>query len=107
MFSDLDHKRGVARVLELLACLAAAQSEAESSMRLAGAAASLRHQLGAPLAVAEQAKLNLALDSVRKALSNAASSATWMEGWTTPIEVVIDEIVADTSSPSSPGTTLQ
>jgi predicted ATPase len=107
MFSDLGHKRGVARVLELLACLAAAQSNAETSMRLAGAAASLRHRLGAPPTAAEQAKLNIALDSVRGALSNAASSATWMEGWTTPIELVIDEIVVGTSSPSTPGTTLQ
>jgi hypothetical protein len=107
MFSDLAHKRGVARVLELLACSAAAQSKAEVSMRFAGAAASLRHQLGAPLTAAEQSKLDIALDPARRALSNTASSTAWMEGWTTPIEVVIDEIVVDTSSPSSSGTILQ
>jgi predicted ATPase len=96
MFSDLGHKRGVARVLELLACSAAAQSKAEFSMRLAGAAASLRHELGARLPEAEQAKLDIALDPARKALSDTASSARWLEGWTAPIEVVIDEIVLGT-----------
>ena len=54
MFQNLGHKRGIARVLECLAANAAAQSNAEQSLHLAGAAAALRQRLGAPLTPAEQ-----------------------------------------------------
>jgi hypothetical protein len=49
MFLDVGHKRGIARALECLALSAAAQSNAEQSLRLAGAAAALRQRLCPPL----------------------------------------------------------
>jgi tetratricopeptide (TPR) repeat protein len=100
-FRELKHKRGIARLLECFARSAAAQLDAERSLRLAGAAAALRQNLGAPLAPGEQAKLEAALDPVRRALTNTASTAAWLEGWTLPVEKVIEEVLlSETASPS-------
>ena len=100
-FQELEHKRGIARLLECFARTAAAQLDAERSLRLAGAAAALRQNLGAPLAPAEQAKLEAALDPARRALTNTASTAAWLEGWTLPVEKVIEEVLlSETASPS-------
>ena len=71
IFQELDHKRGIARLLECFACSAAAQLEAERSLRLAGAAAALRQNIGAPLTPAEQAKLEASLHPARQALTNS------------------------------------
>ncbi len=72
IFQELEHKRGIARLLECFACSAAAQLEAERSLRLAGAAAALRQNIGAPLTPAEQAKLEASLHPARQALTNTA-----------------------------------
>jgi hypothetical protein len=92
-FQDLGHKRGIARLLECFACSAAAQLEAERALRLAGAAAALRQNIGVRLAPAEQAKLEAALDPARRALTNQAGTAAWLEGWATPIEKAVDEVL--------------
>ena len=89
-FRELGYKRGIARALECLAVSAAAQSNAEQSLHLAGAAAALRQQLGAPLLPTEQRRLEQALEFARRALGNAAGTA-WMEGWATPVEQAIQE----------------
>ena len=101
-FQDLGHKRGIARVLECVAASAAAQSDAEQSLRLAGAAAALRQQLGAPLTPAEQVRLEKVLETARRALSNAAGLTAWMEGWAMPVEHAIREALG--SGESSPRT---
>src|SRR5713226_6091813 len=102
IFQELDHKRGIARLLECFACSAAAQPEAERSLRLAGAAAALRQDIGAPLTPAEQAKLEASLHLARQALSNTAGVAAWLEGWTLPVEKVVEEVLMpDAASPSS------
>jgi predicted ATPase len=93
LFQELDHKRGVGRLLECFACLAAAQLEAERSLRLAGAAAALRQNIGAPLAPAEQAKLEAALEPARQALSNTTGATAWLEGWTMPVEKAVEEVL--------------
>src|SRR5437899_7259306 len=72
IFQELGHKRGIARLLECFACSAAAQLEAERSLRLAGAAAALRQSIGAPLTRAEQAKLESTLDPARQVLTHTA-----------------------------------
>ena len=100
-FQELGHKRGIARLLECFARSAAAQREAERSLRLAGAAAALRHQIGAPLAQAEQAKLEAALNPVRQVLTNTASAAAWLEGWTMPVEKAIEQVLLSGTAPSS------
>lgn len=93
VFRDLGHKRGIARLLECFAFSAAAQSEAERSLRLAGAAAALRLNIGSPLTPGEQAKLENVLDPLRQALSSAAGATAWLEGWTMPVEQAIEDVL--------------
>ncbi|MGH9555246.1 MAG: tetratricopeptide repeat protein, partial [Terriglobales bacterium] len=90
IFQELGHKRGIARLLGDFACSAAAQSQPERALRLAGAAAALRQTLGAPLPAAEHARLEKSLDPARLALPGAASAAAWMEGWGMPVEKAIE-----------------
>src|SRR6266403_1394581 len=101
IFQELDHKRGIARLLECFACSAAAQFKAERSLRLAGAAAALRQNIGAPLTPAEQAKLEAFLDPARLALANTAGATAWLEGWALPVEKVIEDVLLpEAASPS-------
>jgi tetratricopeptide (TPR) repeat protein len=93
IFQSLDHKRGIARLLECFACSAAVRLEAERSLRLAGAAAALRHEIGAPLTPAEQAKLEAILHSARQALTNNAGVTAWLEGWALPVDKAIGEVL--------------
>ncbi len=100
LFQELDHKRGIARLLECFACSAAAQFQAERSLRLAGAAAALRQNIGAPLTPAEQAKLEDILDPARLALTNTAGATAWLEGWALPVEKAIEEaLMSEAASP--------
>jgi predicted ATPase len=94
IFHELDHKRGIARLLECSACSSAVQFEAERSLRLAGAAAAVRKNIGAPLTAAEQSKLEASLDSARRALSNSAGTTAWLEGWAMGIEKAVEEVLA-------------
>ena len=101
LFQELDHKRGIARLLEHFACSAAAQLEAERSLRLAGAAAALRQNIGTPLTPAEQAKLEASLHPARQTLTNTVGVTAWLEGRALPVEKAIEEaLMFDAPSPS-------
>jgi predicted ATPase len=101
IFQELDHKRGIARLLECFACSAAVQLEAERSLRLAGAAAALRENIGAPLTPAEQAKLEASLQPVRQSLTNTVGVTAWLEGWALPVEKAVEEaLMPEAASPS-------
>jgi predicted ATPase len=93
IFQELEHKRGIARLLECFACTAAAQADPERSLRLAGAAAALRQNIGAPLTPTEQRKLEASLDAVRQAISNTAGATAWLQGWALPIEKAMEEVL--------------
>jgi predicted ATPase len=101
IFQELEHKRGIARLLECFACTAAVQLQAERSLRLAGAAAALRQNIGAPLTLAEQAKLETILDPARQALTNTSGATAWLEGWAMPVEKAIDEVLMPEAFPPS------
>jgi tetratricopeptide (TPR) repeat protein len=101
LFQELEHKRGIARLLECFACSAAAQFDTERSLRLAGAAAALRQNIGAPLTPAEQAKLEASLDSARQALTNTAGATAWLEGWAMPVEKAVEEVLMPEAASSS------
>ena len=101
IFQELGHKRGIARLLECFACSAAAQLEAERSLRLAGAAAALRQSIGAPLTPAEQAKLESTLDPARHVLTNTAGTTAWLEGWAMPVDKAIEEVLMPHSAARS------
>jgi predicted ATPase len=101
IFQELDHKRGIARLLECSACSAALEKQAERSLRLAGAAAALRKSIGAPLTLAEQAKLEAILEPARQALANTASATAWLSGWDMPLENAIAEVLTpEATSPA-------
>jgi hypothetical protein len=93
IFHEMDHKRGIARLLECFAGAAAVQLEAERSLRLAGAAAALRQNIGAPLTPAEQSKLEGSLNQARQALTNTAGVTAWLEGWSLPVEKIVEEVL--------------
>jgi hypothetical protein len=78
-YTRLDDPRGIARVLEALACMAAARNDAGRALKLAGAAAALRHVRQVPLVPSERATLERTLEPARRAPSVAASA--WMDGW--------------------------
>jgi hypothetical protein len=101
IFQQLDHKRGIARLLECFACLAAAQFQAERSLRLAGAAAALRQNIGAPLTRAEQAKLEASLEPSRCAVTNTAGETAWLEGNSLLLEKAIEEVLIPEAAPPS------
>ncbi len=71
---ELGDKWAIAYLLEDIACLAAAQGHAEQAIRLAGAAATLREAIGAPLSAAERAKLDRSLALAREALGEGAAA---------------------------------
>ncbi len=93
VFQELEHKRGIARLLECFACAAAAERQAERSLRLAGAAAALRLNIGAPLTPVELAKLEAILEPARQELIDTTGATAWLEGWDTPVEKTIDEVL--------------
>ena len=100
IFLELEHKRGIARLLECFACSAAAQLQPERSLRLAGAAAALRQNIGAPLTSAEQVKLEANLNMSRRTLTNTAGTTAWFEGWTAPVDKAIKEVlVSEAAAP--------
>jgi tetratricopeptide (TPR) repeat protein len=101
LFQELEHKRGIARLLECFASSASAQFDAQRSLRLAGAAAAVRQNIGAPLTPAEQAKLEASLDRARQAMTNTASATAWLEGWALPVDKAIEEVlIPEAASPS-------
>lgn len=98
MFQGLGSRRGMARVLECLAVSGAAQSKAQLSLHVAGAAAALRQRLGMPLTPAEQLSLEKALDFARRTIGNDAGLAAWMEGWAMPVDQAIEEALGSEHS---------
>jgi tetratricopeptide (TPR) repeat protein len=93
LFQELGHKRGIARLLECFACSAAAQLQAERSLRLAGAAAALRRNIGAPLTPAEHARLETNLRSARQALTATMDELAWSEGAALSAEKAVEEVL--------------
>jgi hypothetical protein len=90
VFAELGHKRGLARVLEGAACLAAARGQATRALRLAAAAAHMRRVIHAPLPQAEQARLEQSLSSAWKLLGGTAGEDAWAEGSAMSAEIAID-----------------
>jgi predicted ATPase/serine/threonine protein kinase len=98
IFRELEHKRGIARIVESFACSAAAQSQAEGALRLAGAAAALRQSIGAPLTAAEQAKLERGLEPARQKLTTVLGRTAWLEGWVMPVDKAIEDVLRTSAS---------
>ena len=99
MFRELDQKRGMARALECLASVAVIQGQPSRALRLAGTAAALREHIGTPLTPAEQTRLESVLQPARRSLSGTGDVAAWLEGWSMPVHLAIDEALSPNLSP--------
>jgi tetratricopeptide (TPR) repeat protein len=103
LFQQLNHRRGIARLLECFASTAALQVQPERSLRLAGAAAALRREIGVPLTATEKARLESGLEMARRALVDSVGAASWLEGWALPAEKAVEEALTPVAkSPSVP-----
>jgi tetratricopeptide (TPR) repeat protein len=102
IFQVLEYKRGIAKLLESFACSAAAQSQPERSLRMAGAAAALRKSVGAPLTPGEQTKLEQSLEPARQQLTRTTGGTAWLEGWVMPVDAAIEEALKPASAAGQP-----
>ena len=89
IFSSLEHRRGVARVLEGLACYALAREDSRRALRLVAAASHVRKMVSAPLTPAEQSKLDQKLLSAWQELGEAEGEKAWTEGYAMPLDNAI------------------
>lgn len=89
IFANLGHRRGLARTLEASACLAVSQGHAERALRLAAAAARLRHSISAHLHHEEQSTLDQTLLPAWTAVGRAAGERAWAEGAAMTLEETI------------------
>src|SRR6185312_10537647 len=89
IFADLGHRRGLARCFEGGACLALARGHAARALKLAAAATHLRESVGAPLPHTEKVKLDAALQSAWKSLSEQEGKNAWAEGSAMSVERAI------------------
>jgi hypothetical protein len=89
-FTTLDHKRGIARVLEGFAWLARRDRVFERALMLAGAAATVRQTFGVAPRPTEQAALERSLEPAWKSRDRAAARALWLAGG----RMSLDEAIA-------------
>ena len=79
-FLALDHKRGMARVLEGFVYLAQHQQDFGRALTLAGAATAMRDAFGAAPRPSERTSLERVLAPAWQTLDHAAAVATWGAG---------------------------
>jgi hypothetical protein len=102
----MEARPDIARVLEGLAAVAAAQAQFEQTVRLASTAAALRAAMGIPIPPYEQPPLDQVLDAARATLGAAAFDAAWTAAQATAWERVVDEILAALSRGPAAGKTI-
>jgi predicted ATPase/DNA-binding winged helix-turn-helix (wHTH) protein len=98
IFAALGHRRGIARVLEGSACLARAGACYARALKLAAAAAHLRHLISAPLPHAEQLRLDQMLLPAWESLSGPGGKGAWAEGSAMSLEKAIQYCLEETES---------
>jgi class 3 adenylate cyclase/tetratricopeptide (TPR) repeat protein len=94
---ELNDRRAIAFLFEFFAELACAKNQPRRALRLAGAAAGLRDQIGAPLSPAEQVRLNHSLDSACATLSAVDKSNALDKGKAMALEQAVDYALKDTA----------
>jgi predicted ATPase len=90
MFLDLDHKRGIARVLEGLAYLAQRQQDFDRALMLAGAAVAVRHAFGAAPRLSEKASLDCLLAPAWESQDHAKALASWNAGRQMSLDAAVE-----------------
>jgi hypothetical protein len=95
IFSSLEHRRGIARVLEGLGCYALSREDSRRALRVAAAASHLRKIVSAPLTPAEQSKLDQKLLTAWRELGETEGKQAWTEGYAMTLENAIRYALAD------------
>jgi predicted ATPase len=90
IFRELGLKRNILRLLEDLACSAVGRELWQRALRLAGAAAALRQELGSTPFASEKEKLDLNLEPARLSLTGTEAATAWLEGRRMPLEEAIE-----------------
>jgi predicted ATPase len=80
LWDGLGEQVYLAENLEGVAGVLVAQGQAERAVRLAGAAATIRTTIGAPLPMADRARYEVVLDSARRQLDPARFAKAWQAG---------------------------
>lgn len=80
VFSAIDHKRGIAHVLEAFSRLAGRQQQLARALTLAGAAAAVRFAFGAAPRPAEQERLDRSLEAAWRTLPEPDARRVWERG---------------------------
>jgi len=98
---DLGDRAGIADTLESIASLAATETRSERAVQLAGAAAGIREQVGAPLSPMRRSMLDHWLVPVRQALGAETTTRAWEAGRDLAAEQALDLAVAVTEAPTT------
>lgn len=83
---DIGDRNGLAFSLELTAQLAAAESQPQRALTLAGAAAALRESIGAPLSPSEQERLDHTLETATRNVTPNLRSTWTLNGRNLPLD---------------------
>jgi non-specific serine/threonine protein kinase len=98
---QIGHRRRLAYALEGLAGVAAARSEWERSLRLAGAATALRELIGAPLWPAGLAALEHRIGPARRQLGPDHAAAAWAAGRALALDAALAEALNEPEAPAT------
>jgi hypothetical protein len=90
IFGELGDIRGIARLLEGFMGLAIVQDQPERALRLAAIAKAIRKEHGVPLPPDEQARLQLKLEPLQRALTESTGAASWISGEAMSVERAIE-----------------
>jgi non-specific serine/threonine protein kinase len=99
---DLGDRAGIAETLECIAALAATETQSERAVQLAGAAAGIREQVGAPPSPMQRSMLDHWLVPVRQALGAEPTARAWEAGRGMTIDQAVDLAVGVTEPPTTP-----
>jgi DNA-binding CsgD family transcriptional regulator len=98
---DHGDRRFLARTLAGIAVVAAAQGRMHPAVRLAGAAAALREQIGVPVEEWQRATYDHGLDLARSAMPPETFLDTWAAGFALPLPAAIAEALTATAPAAS------
>jgi predicted ATPase/DNA-binding CsgD family transcriptional regulator len=98
---DMGNRTCIADTLESIAALAATEAQSERAVQLAGAAAGIRVQVGAPLSPMRRDMLEHWLVPVRQALGAETTTLAWEAGRNMAVEPALDLALAATEAPAT------
>jgi len=89
LYSAIGHRRGVARILELMSVLAAGLGASERALTLSSAAARFRENIGVPGPISEQRELSSAVEVASSKLTSGVADAARRRGYAMSLTAAI------------------